>query len=139
MKKLLLLPFFAFLLFSFCYDCHMSKKLTGNWISQTDLIGIQPGDTLRLRKKKYSEKLYQWGGAISGFAFDENGDFREYSNVLCSTESDPVRFHDEHWRFDDDTIFITGSTREMKFVVIGNMGPDRKTLLLKVVKGETNK
>jgi hypothetical protein len=128
----------ALLLVSFCYDCKMRKKIIGHWVCEKYIADFQPGDTIHLVKKKFNDKFYQWGSGISsGFTFSENGDFKEYNNVLCSSESDPVKYYDEKWMYNNDTITITSSYRTIRYAILGNSGDDLKVFSLKLVESKT--
>ncbi|HET6989910.1 MAG TPA: hypothetical protein VFJ43_01245 [Bacteroidia bacterium] len=127
-------------LMSFCYLCSVQKNLAGHWVSEKYLIDFNPGDTIRLTKRKFSTDLYQWGSGIaSGYTFSENGDFSEYNNVLCSSETDPVQYPDEHWQFHaPDTLIISGQQRTIRYRMLQSPFARKKTLLLKLIETHSN-
>jgi hypothetical protein len=124
----------AVALTAFSADKKVRKKLVGHWISAEDICGIEERDTVVMTRSKFTDTLYYWGGPASGFTFESNGDFREYSNTLCSEETNPVRFGGERWHLDSThDVMIEGDTRKLHFRVI-TIGSD--TLKMKLVEKE---
>jgi hypothetical protein len=109
-----------------------SRKLTGHWIIEKDLYDIKTNDTLIFTKTRYTDKLYQWGGALSGIELTAENYFYEYHNVLCSSETDPVRYHDEKWGLQDRTIKITGSHRKMDWKMISMTNKELRIIVLAI-------
>lgn len=120
------------MLFIFGAFTFPEKKLIGHWIlMQGDLYEAGAGDTLVFIRKHKTAGMYEWGsGVSSGFEFLPNGDFLEYHNVLCSTESSPVMYSGERWSLNPekdaegarnplgDILAITGSERNFTFKAI---------------------
>lgn len=133
--KIIGLLLISILLFSFCYKCRVNKNIRGHWVSEKYLSDFNPGDTVLLTKRKFNDKLYQWGSGIaSGYTFSEDGNFSEYNNTLCSTESDPVRYHNEHWEFKMlDTLIISGPQRIIRYKFLQPPLQIGKKLLLKLI------
>ncbi|HEY0030111.1 MAG TPA: hypothetical protein VGC65_05090 [Bacteroidia bacterium] len=107
------------------------KKLSGHWVSEQDLYEMKVNDTLIFIKTTYSDKLYQWGGALCGIELAKNNEFREYSNVLCSTETNPVRYGDEKWSTTKNMIQISSTEREILWSVISATNKKLTVLVLK--------
>jgi len=95
-----------------------NKKLIAHWTSEKDLYDLKINDTLIFTKTKYSDKLYKWGGALAGINLGADNNFSEFNNVLCSDETSPVRYEDEKWNLNNDTITISSSERKMDWKVI---------------------
>ena len=110
------------------------NKIPGNWTTDQELYDMKLNDTLIFSKTKYTDKTYQWGGALCGVEFSTDNTFSELHNVLCSSESDPVRFHDEKWRLKNDEISIFSTERELKWKIISL---SRKELRVVVTKLNT--
>jgi hypothetical protein len=90
-------------------------------------------DTLRfLAFKKYDSRRYQWASGYSeGVEFYRDGKAQTYSNVLCSSESDPVDSYTSTWKLKNDTLLLDEyniiitykiillSKKEMKLLELG--------------------
>jgi hypothetical protein len=95
-----------------------NKKITGHWINEHDLYDMQLNDTLVFTKVKYNDHLYQWGGAVCGMELSADHRFSEFHNVLCSSESNPLRYAGEKWSLSNDTLSINSEERMLQWKVI---------------------
>ena len=129
MRQLGLLTIICFLFFSF--KGSSSKKIIGHWISEVDLYDMKVNDTLIFTKIKYTDKLYQWAGALAGIELAPDKSFSEYHNVLCSSETSPVRFTDEKWTLHNDLITIIGHERETKWRIMNITNKKMTVVVLK--------
>ena len=130
MKKLSILIIVCVLFFSF--KGASSKKIIGHWTSEVDLYDMKINDTLIFTKIKYTDKLYQWAGALAGIELAPDKSFAEYHNVLCSSESSPVRYSDETWVLHNDLITIIGSEREAKWRIMNVTNKKMTVVVLKI-------
>ena len=112
------MPFLALFFLFFSSATLPEKNVSGHWINEKDLYDMELNDTLIFTKTKYRETLYHWGGALSGIELGKENHFAEYHNVMCSTESSPVRYSDEKWEIKDNRIFISGQNREIEWTVL---------------------
>ncbi len=108
------------------------KKIIGHWTSEVDLYDMKVNDTLIFTKTKYTDKLYQWAGALAGIELAPDKSFSEYHNVLCSSESSPVRFSDERWTLHNDIITITGNEREADWRIMNITNKKMTVVVLKI-------
>ena len=109
-----------------------SKKVIGHWTSEVDLYDVKVNDTLIFTKIKYTDKLYQWAGALAGIDLAPDKTFSEYHNVLCSSETNPVRFNDEKWTLHNDLITIIGNEREAKWRIMNITNKKMTVVVLKI-------
>lgn len=109
-----------------------SKKIIGHWTSEVDLYDMKVNDTLIFTKIKYTDKLYQWAGALAGIELGPDKNFSEYHNVLCSSESSPVIFNDEKWTLHNDLITITGNERETYWRIMNITNKKMTVVVLKI-------
>ena len=130
MKKFVLLLISSILFFSF--GSIGNKKIIGHWVSKVDLYDIKVNDTLIFTKTKYTDKLYQWAGALAGIELNSDNTFSEYHNVLCSDETSPIRFADERWSLHSDLITITGNNREANWRVLNVTNKKLTVVVLKI-------
>ena len=93
---------------------------------------MKVNDTLIFTKTKYTNKLYQWAGALAGIELSSDNKFSEYHNVMCSDESSPVRFSDERWSLHSDLITITGNDRETNWRVLNVTNKKLTVVVLKI-------
>ena len=89
-------------------------------------------DTLIFTKIKYTDKLYQWAGAVAGIELATDKTFSEYHNVLCNSETNPVRFNDEKWTLHNDLITIIGNEREAKWRIMNITNKKMTVVVLKI-------
>lgn len=122
--------------FSLSFTGSMSKKIEGHWTCENDLYDLKESDTLIFTKTKYTDKLYQWAGALAGIEIGSNKQFSEYHNVLCSSESNPVRFNDETWNLHNDLMFINGKERRQTWRIMNVTGKQLKVLILEIKENE---
>jgi hypothetical protein len=108
----------AFSIILFSFTSGENKRMTGHWTNERDLYDMKVNDTLIFTKAKYSDELYQWGGALCGIEINADQSFTEFHNVLCSSESSPVRYTDEKWSVSNDVISVSSSERELEWKVI---------------------
>jgi len=113
------------------FKASSSKKIIGHWTSEVDLYDMKVNDTLIFTKIKYTDKLYQWAGALAGIELAPDKSFSEFHNVLCSSESSPVRFTDEKWTLHNDLITITGNEREAKWRILNVTNRKMMVVVLK--------
>jgi hypothetical protein len=96
----------------------MAKLLDQHWVSDT-FITIAVGTIVTLYARQYEAHMYEWAGQPAGLEFRSDRTFAEYENVLCSTETSPVREWGETWRLmDDGTIEVCGPHRRIEFEVL---------------------
>ncbi|MFL5766145.1 MAG: hypothetical protein ACJ77K_19530 [Bacteroidia bacterium] len=134
MRSLLIISL-TVLLGSFAPCRHNS--ISGHWTSAVDLYDMKLNDTLIFSKKKYTNELYQWGGALCGVSFGPEKDFSELHNVLCSSESSPVRYSDEKWDQQNNIISISSPERELTWNIISISGKELRVLVTKLnIKNE---
>lgn len=93
---------------------------------------MKVNDTLIFTKTKYTDKLYQWAGALAGIELSSDNTFSEYHNVMCSDETSPVRFADERWSLHSDLITITGNNREANWRVLNVTNKKLTVVVLKI-------
>jgi hypothetical protein len=110
-----------------------NKKMIGHWTNERDLYDMQVNDTLTFIKTKYNDELYQWGGALCGIEISADRNFTEFHNVLCSSESSPVRYPDEKWSVSSNIISISSSERELEWQVI-SVSQKKLTVLVTKMK-----
>lgn len=127
MKKLIFILILSIALVSF--KGASSKKIIGHWTTDVDLYDLKVNDTLIFTKIKYTDKLYQWAGALAGIELAPDKSFSEYHNVLCSSESSPVRFSEEKWTLHNDLITIIGNEREAKWRIM-NISQKKMTVVV---------
>ena len=134
-SKFVILILISGILLSFCYRCHVAKNLEGHWVSEKSFADLDPGDTIELIKRKFKNKLYQFGSGIaSGCTFSRDGNFSEYNNTLCSTETNPVQYADEHWSCKMfDTLIISGPQRIIRYQILQPPLRIGKKLSLKIL------
>ena len=130
MQKISFIAIVCVLFFSFKESS--SKKIIGHWISEVDMYDMKINDTLIFTKIKYTDKLYQWAGALAGIELAPDKSFSEYHNVLCSSESSPVRFSDEKWTLHNDLITIIGNEREAKWRIMNVTNKKMTVVVLKI-------
>ena len=130
MKKLIAILFISAFFFSF--KKNENKKIIGHWVSGIDLYDIKVNDTLTFTKTKSKDINYQWAGILAGIQFDPNADFSEYHNVMCSSETSPVRFSDEKWTLVNDTLKINSAEREMEWRIVGLKNKKLTIVVLKM-------
>ncbi len=130
MRKLGLSTIICLLFFSF--KGSPGKKIIGHWTSKIDLYDLKVNDTLNFTKIKYTDRLYQWGGALAGINLSTDNNFEEYNNVLCSSETSPVRYTDEKWTLNQNTISINSSEREMDWKIVEVNSKTLKVVVLKI-------
>lgn len=130
MKTLSLILISSILLLSF--KGSSNKKVIGHWTSEVDLYDMNVNDTLIFTKTKYTDKLYQWAGALAGIELAPDKSFSEYHNVLCSSETSPVRFNDEKWTLHNDLITITGNEREADWRIMNITNKKMTVVVLKI-------
>jgi len=131
-------PFFIAVIstFFFSFGPIGSKKVIGHWTCEVDLFDMKENDTLVFTKINYSDKLYQWSGALAGVEFTANNHFSEYHNVLCSSETNPIRYSDEKWMLHNDLITIIGNTRSVKWRIMHVTSKKMKVVVLKTNNNE---
>ena len=134
MKKIGIILILSVILVSF--QGVSSKKIIGHWITNVDLYDLKLNDTLIFTKIKYSDKLYQWAGSLAGIELAPNKSFSEYHNVMCSSESNPVRYNDEKWILHNDLITIIGNERETKWRIMNVTNKKMTIVVLKINKNE---
>jgi hypothetical protein len=125
--------FFCCCIFFFSFTGIEPKKITGNFIADIDLYDMKVNDTLVFTKTKYNDGLYQWGGAVCGIELSSTNSFSEFHNVLCSSESDPLRYSDEKWTMTGDLIRIDGPERSLEWKIIGLKNKKLTVLVLKSI------
>lgn len=130
MQKISFIAIVCVLFFSF--KGSSSKKVIGHWTSEVDLYDMKVNDTLIFNKIKYTDKLYQWAGALAGIDLAPDKTFSEYHNVLCSSETNPVRFNDEKWTLHNDLITIIGNEREAKWRIMNVTNKKMTVVVLKM-------
>ncbi len=113
----------------------MGKKVIGHWTSETDLYDMKVNDTLIFTKTKNTDNLYQWAGAVAGIEFSADRNFAEFHNVLCSSETSPLRYNDEKWTLHNDLITISGAEREEAWRI---MNVTSKKMTIVVLKNEAH-
>jgi hypothetical protein len=116
----------------------VAQRLQGHWMASVDLAELHPplgktGWTVSLERVNAGDVSYEWGGPPAGLQFDADHHVAEYENVLCSTESDPVKDHDEAWRLEDRdrTLVISGQRRLVRLKIVAL---DRHHLKLRVIE-----
>lgn len=119
-------------IFFFSFKGSSGKKIIGHWTSEVDLYDTKVNDTLIFTKTKYTDKLYQWAGALAGIELGPDKSFSEYHNVLCSSESSPVRFNNEKWTLHNDLITITGNERETDWRIMNITNKKMTVVVLKI-------
>lgn len=129
MKKLAFILFLSLILFSF--KGASSKKIIGHWTTNVDLYDLKVNDTLIFTKIKYTDKLYQWAGALAGIELAPDKSFSEFHNVMCSSESSPTRFNEEKWILHNDLITIIGKEREAKWRLMNLTNKKMTVVVLK--------
>ena len=117
-KNIFLIALFCLSIVCSSFKQIETKKLIGNWKSNVDLYDLKTGDTITFSKIKITDKTYQWGGVSCGIQLEENGSFSEYHNVLCSSESSPLRYSDEKWQQTNDLLLVNCSQRQMVWKII---------------------
>lgn len=120
----------------FSFNKASSKKIIGHWTTDFDLYDLKVNDTLIFTKIQYTDKLYQWAGALAGIKLASDKSFSEYHNVLCSPESNPVRYNDEKWILHNDLITIIGNERETKWRIMNVTNKKMAVVVLKINKNE---
>lgn len=130
MKRLFIITTISALFFSL--GSIGNKKVIGHWTSEVDLYDMKVNDTLIFTKTKYTDKLYQWAGALAGIELSSDNTFSEYHNVMCSDETSPVRFADERWSLHSDLITITGNNREANWRVLNVTNKKLTVVVLKI-------
>lgn len=130
MKKIA--PILILSSFFFSFGSIGNKKIIGHWSSEVDLYDMKVNDTLIFTKTKYTDKLYQWAGALAGMELSSNNTFSEYHNILCSSETNPVRFKDERWSLHSDLITIIGNDREVNWRVLNVKNKKLTVVVLKI-------
>lgn len=113
-----------------------SKRIIGHWTTEVDLYDLKVNDTLIFTKIKYTDKLYQWAGALAGIELAPDKSFSEFHNVMCSSESNPVRFSEERWNLHNDLITIIGNEREAKWRILNVTNKKMTVVVLKINKNE---
>lgn len=134
MKKLAFILILSLILVSF--KGTSSKKIIGHWITNVDLYDLKVNDTLIFTKIKYTDKLYQWAGALAGIELAPDKSFSEFHNVLCSSESSPIRYNEEKWTLHNDLITIIGKERETKWRIMNVTNKKMTIVVLKTDKNE---
>lgn len=130
MKSFTLILISSILLLSF--KGSSGRKVIGHWTSEVDLYEMKVNDTLIFTKTKYTDKLYQWAGALAGIELSPDKSFSEYHNVMCSSESSPVKFSDERWTLHNDVITITGNEREADWRIMNITNKKMTVVVLKI-------
>lgn len=130
MKRLFIIIYISAIFFSF--GSIGNKKVIGHWTSEVDLYDMKVNDTLIFTKTKYTDKLYQWAGALAGIELNSDNTFSEYHNVMCSDETSPARFADERWSLHSDLITITGNNREANWRVLNVTNKKLTVVVLKI-------
>lgn len=130
MKKLGSIFILSLILVSF--NKASSKKIIGHWTTNVDLYDLKVNDTLIFTKIKHTDKLYQWAGALAGIELTPNKSFSEYHNMMCSSESNPVRYNDEKWILHNDLITIIGNERETKWRIMNVTNKKMTVVVLKI-------
>lgn len=108
-----------------------SKKIIGHWTTNVDLHEMKVNDTLIFTKIKFTDKLYQWAGALAGIELAPDKTFSEYHNVLCSSESSPISFSKEKWTLHNDLLTIIGNGREAKWRIMNVTSKKLTVVILK--------
>ncbi|CAN5558729.1 hypothetical protein BH10BAC1_BH10BAC1_14610 [soil metagenome] len=130
MKKIV--PLLILSCFFFSFGSIGNKKIIGHWISKVDLYDMKVNDTLIFTKTTYTDKLYQWTGALAGIELNSDNTFSEYHNVLCSDETSPIRFSNERWSLHSDLITIAGNNREAYWRVLNVNNKKLTVVVLKI-------
>lgn len=134
MQKFSFIAIVCVLFFSF--KGASSKKIIGHWTSEVDLYDMKVNDTLIFTKIKYTDKLYQWAGALAGIELAPDKSFAEFHNVMCSSESNPIRFNQEKWTLHNDLITIIGNERETKWRIMNVTNKKMTVVVLNINKHE---